>query len=465
MTLPSQGPGRVLVAFGASFWAGSPSWVILEDQIGVSVASYSIDRGRQVELDRTDVGRATVDLFDSTGILDPGNAASPFYGDIQPLTPICLQRLNPMTGLWHTRFRGWVETWNWTADRSQKVNRVRIECVDIFEALAAIELTIQPFSDPYETADENGTVTFAEQTMGGRVKKILTRGDVPSSWFIVFTGNVGLFRSSYSPGETAITAIQEAVDAELPTVSNCYADRVGRFVAHGRLSKRDPEVVIATITDPNTWDWSRWKAGDYDAVVADVGQVAQLREFAYQRGLSSVVNKAYAVPKGEWDVDELNAQVYVGATGLASQAKYGVRSWSADSLLTGVGLEDSADALTETKRFAEWRVENFAVPRNRATACSFRTIRPGRVGSGITWELLCELDISDQVTLYVGGVDGHDGGMDGTAFYVEGVHEQVRPATGDYDDVTLSVDISPRDVFDHWPFPDVSDPDVDPDSP
>jgi len=463
VTLPNQGPGRVLAGFGASFWEGSPTWVVLDDLIGVNVAGYTIDRGRQVEIDRTDVGRAAVTLFDTTGILDPGNAASPYHAEIQPLIPIAIQRRNPMTDVWHTRYRGWVETWTIETDRSQAVNRVRIDCVDIFEALAAIDLTIQPFSDPYETADEDGSVTFAEQIMGDRVKRILQRAGVPSGWYVVFSGNVGLFRTSYSPGsESAMTAIQEAVDAELPTVSNVYADRVGRLAAHGRLSKRDPEVVIATITDPNTWDWSRWKAGDGDAVAADVGQVAQLREFGYNRGVSSIVNRAYCVPRGNWTVAELNAQVYTSAAGDASIAKYGVRSWSAEQLLTGLGLEDSADALTETKRFAEWRVENFAQARNRATACSFRTIQPGRVGSGITWELLCEIDISDQLTLYVSGPQGI-GGMDGAAFYVEGIHEVVRPANADFDDVTLSVDISPRAVFDHWPFPDVTTPDVDPD--
>jgi len=39
-------------------------------------------------------------------------------------------------------------------------------------------------------------------------------------------------------------------------------------------------------------------------------------------------------------------------------------------------------------------------------------------------------------------------------YFVEGIHEDVRPLTPDYDDVTLRLDLSPRSYFDTNPWAD-----------
>jgi hypothetical protein len=48
------------------------------------VASYSIDRGRSFELDRTDTGTARVAINDTAGILDPTNSTGPYSARSSP---------------------------------------------------------------------------------------------------------------------------------------------------------------------------------------------------------------------------------------------------------------------------------------------------------------------------------------------------------------------------------------------
>src|SRR5581483_12319171 len=102
-------------------------------------------------------------------------------------------------------------------------------------------------------------------------------------------GNVLLWETVYSPGESTLTAIQEAADAEFPGVSNFYPDRFGRGCFHGRLSKFDP-VGTAASTSPDRWDFQHWHVGDGAYVAGAPGSRVQLREFAFNRGVSKVLN-------------------------------------------------------------------------------------------------------------------------------------------------------------------------------
>ena len=65
-----------------------------------------------------------------------------------------------------------------------------------------------------------------------------------------------------------------------------------------------------------------------------------------------------------------------------SKGKYGIRPWSAQNLLTKQGVTDGdvgegGDWL-QTKRFAEYYVDNYAEPQNRVTQIGFRSSAPGR---------------------------------------------------------------------------------------
>lgn len=358
-------------------------------------------------------------------------------------------RRNPVNGVWYTRYRGFVEELDYSFDPSQKVNRLTVTLVDLFEMVAAIEMQDTTFSDPTPSrpAGSLGQVFFEDKPMDDRIKDVLGRAGIPVDYFVVFSGNVLLWEAVYSPAEKAMTAIQEAADAEFPGVSNVYVDRLGRLCAHGRLAKFDPAGTAAS-AGSDSWDFHSWKAGDGAAVHADATHgIAQLRVFAFNRGLAKVINQGFATPtraaKGvPLTGPETTAQVYTDSTSIGLR---GIRSWSAQDLLTKKCLIDGVDDLTETKRFAQYYVVNYAQPRDRVTQLSFRSIRPTHWAGTVTWALLSQIDIADAIALTVASPGG--GGFNLEPYFVEGVHEQVQPLNQFYDDVTLSLDLSPQAYF------------------
>jgi len=206
---------------------------------------------------------------------------------------------------------------------------------------------------------------------------------------------------------------------------------------------------VSTDAGSANWDYIEWKAGDRAAVDADAAnQTAHIRSFAFNRGLAKIINTAVATPWAIADGD-IAGQEYVNG---ASRSQYGARNWSAQSLLTRHGEIGETSALAETKRFAEYYVENYKTPRNRITDIGFRTMRPGTPGATETWNLLSRIDIADSVQVTVDSPGG--GGFTGQTFFVEGIHETSRPLNPTYDDVELTLDLSPRAYFTQNPWPD-----------
>jgi hypothetical protein len=307
------------------------------------------------------------------------------------------------------------------------------------------------FGDTPPTASK-GNVYFDETPDGDehgmqiRVNKVLrgTGADypgagIPGAFSNVFSGNVSLKATVYSPGESAMTAIQEAVDAEWPGVGNVYGDRLGRLAVHGRYARFDPLTVEASTAG---WDFHDWKAGDGAAVTASPTDTAHLRGFTMSRDLNKVINQALATPIGIADAN-IEAQQVEDTTSIAA---YGIRPWSTENLLTKQGVPPTGPvrtALQETKTFAAYYVSNYKTPTNRVSSISFRSMRPGTTGAAALWALLSEVDINDRVAVRIGSPGG--GGFLGKQFFVEGVHEQYLPAGPGVDDITLSLDLSPDD--------------------
>lgn len=435
--------GRFLLAFdqGALEW-DEAEWTRI-DAYDSLVTSYTIDRGRQYELDRTDTGRATVTIADRDGILDPRNHAGPFFGKINPLIQARLGRRNPVTGEWTTRYRGFVEEYDYQFDPSQRVNRLTISLVDQFEILSAIEMQPGRFGSG---VGDDGQIQFDVAQMNGRIKKMLNDCGVEPHARVIFSGNVILHAQTYSAGESPMTVIQEAADGEYPGVSNVFCDRRGRFCVHGRFARFNPDTVAAGAS-VGAWDFQRWRVGDGLTVNASPTDTAHLRSFGFQRGLSKIINQATATPTGIADADVAGQLV----EDTDSIVQYGIRSWSATNLLTKSSMVDGADALTETRRFASYYVQNFARPWDRVQDVTIRSMRPDDPRAAATWKLLCEADISDAAQITVHSPGG--GGFVADPYFVEGVHETNLPAGPDYDDVTMTLDLSP-DAFAANPWPD-----------
>src|SRR4029077_1242651 len=202
------------------------------------------------------------------------------------------------------------------------------------------------------------------------------------------------------------------------------------------------------------WDWHHWHAGDGAAGNAGSG-VAHIRQFAFSGGMSKILNAACTTPAYQLDGDGNQVQTqpddWAHAWSPTSIAKYGLRSWSAVNLLTIRGFDGSApilgsSALGEVVRFAEYYRANYQYPKNRVTLCGFATMSPDQPHAAATWSLLSQVEIGELVDITVGPPGG--GGFTGESFFVEGVHEQVQPLGAEYDDVTLTLDLSPQAYFD-----------------
>jgi hypothetical protein len=460
MAIPAGG-GRVQLAFDETsplVWA--PAWTNL-DQHPNLISQFTIDRGRAYELDQTDGGRATIDVTDPTGLLDPTNPAGPYFGKIEAGVQVRLQAWDPERDVWEPRFRGWISDMDYEYDPSQQfAGRLQIEATDIFDWLGNQQMLPGKYGNP-PPADSEGQIYFQEANADERIIQTLGNAAVPTDFYVVFSLNVTVPPGTYSPGESPLEAIQDAVEADLPAVANAYPDRFGRLAVHGRQAKFDPAGVASGAT-PGAWDWHHWQAGDLTRVQATPGAVAQLRRFRFQRGSSKVINQAMATP--QWVLQtagpppvwrppteaEIAAQTYED---FASQDKYGVRPWSAQNLQTDQSLVDGAGSLVETKRFAQFRVDNYAVARDRVAGVQFRSIRPGRVGSQITWKLLTQIDIADQIDLSVApSAAAEGGGFLDEAYYVEGIHETVAPLNPDYDNITIELDLSPAAYYANNPW-------------
>lgn len=454
---PAGGPGgagpampaiRVGIAFNDVTLEPTPTWTYLTDQPSL-VASYAIERGRAYEFDRTDTAKVTVTINDRDGILDPTNASGPYYGLLEPLLQLQVELWNPVTSAYYTRFRGFIEDFDYTIHPSQNVTVLTIGGYGIFAILTAIEMQPGQFGDTPPTQSEGNVFFDNAADVQTRIDQVLGDAGIPADFYVAFTGNVALQETVYSPSENVMQVIQDAADAEFPTVANVYEDRKGRLVFHGRLARFDPEGVIADgPVGTDTWDWTHWKAGDGAAVNASPSDTAQIRALAFNRGIAKVYNSAFCIPTppaAGWTGAEIEGQVVTSTTSIS---QYGYRSWSAENLLIdreGPQPRTGNTGLQECKMIAEYIIANYQAPQNRVTQLTFRSMRPDDPRAAANWLLLCKADISDRIDITEHSASGNS--FDAEPFFIEGIHEEAEPLDGRIANVTLTLDISPAAFF------------------
>ena len=405
------------------------------------VSGWEIDRGRSYELDKTTAGTARINLIDTTGDLDPTN---PAYA-LDPGTPAAIALRNPVTATDHTVFRGNITRLEYDLYQTAQYATASLELVDGMDRIAATEMVpgflfgpgpgfgdVPPSTtvgDVYYQADAQTSA------VAHRINQVLDEVGWPSGLREVFSGNVKLKETVYSVRSSALSVIQDAADAEFPGVANFYVQKDGRATFHGRLARFNP-------ADAN-YHISTWRCGDTAAVDADATR-ALIFELAYDLDAEKVLNSAIATPMGIADagiVDQIVADE-------ASMDTYGVRSISFENLLTDGGPGGTTPKV-ETKKFATYYVSNYATPRVRVNRITIKRLPPGHANAARVWALMCNVDISDRIRLFTTHMGG--GGFD-EDFYVEGLHYRAQPLSPDYDDVTLTLDVSPTSYYDSNPF-------------
>jgi hypothetical protein len=394
------------------------------------VERISISRGRQDEFDRTGTGTCTISLNWR------GGSITDFTGADGTVT-----LTNPFGGT-ETVFSGVVDEVAYDLVPSQVITRVEVTLVDALDFLAGIELA--PGVNgilPLPAAVDAGNIFYEQQIPQDRIDTAI----LESGWgggTEIFTGNVQVRDTVYAPRTSLLTVIQDAADAEFPGVANFFVQQDGTLTFHGRLARfnpSDPQYSIDTYT-----------AGDGAACQAAGSSMARIHRCRLGSSRQRIYNAALATPQGILD-DDIENQVVTDAGSIAT---YGLRSWSAENLLTYydelngplAGGDPYQEALAATLQFAQYYVDNYASPQNRIEELTFITRDPAWANAEATWAVLCNADISDIVTLTVTnpGI-----GISATDYFVEGVRMDIEPLHGDFPLVRKTLNLSPRAYWDN----------------
>lgn len=439
----------VAVDFASSPLATSPSWTRLDIDPYRVVSSYTISRGRQDELSRTQTGVASIEFADETGILDTTNSSSALWRqDIYSPVGIALQ--HAVTDAWYTIYRGLIASLNYEVDPSQNAMFGNLDCVDLFDLLASIEVYPtgdfgqQMGGDPW--FDEANLFYPAGDSPKQRIEAILDAIGVPSVFYEIFSGNVHLDETVVQTGASILSMIQDIADAEFPGLANVFVDKEGVIRFKGRQPRFRPDVV--------EYDVNVWKVGDGAACEID-GNMAQIRRLQFSRSRENLINSALALPQAPLE-GFTEAQIAGNTvTDTSSMGSFGTRSWSAENLLTQTGVITGNDSFEETQLFAQYYVDNYKTPRDRVNQITFRSVLPEHEFATPTWNVLCRVELGDILRLTVTHPGG--GGFIEEDFFVDGIRYDVQPAR-DVPDVTLTCDVTPRAFYDTNPFDDDVDP-------
>lgn len=466
-------PQGVSIAFAAAWNVAAPTWTRIDTLAGCRVRSWSIDRGRPNEFEKTSTGTARVSIIDRAGLFDPTNASSPYVGGILPGRQAAIALQNPISDAWFTLFRGYVENWRYRLDRTRQFMELELDLVDGFAILSRAELQVgvDGALPPYTGTPQKeklaelaaGNVLYGETEgpVQDRIEAILGDVDWPPELAVsaggavtdpdVFTGNVRVGPKAYPPGTSALDALFDAVDGEWPGVSNLYMSKHGHVTFHGRQARFRPLVAEYGIT--------HYVVGDDTATAGD-STVVPAAELEWVLGMDNLFNAVSATPQGvgtgtAWrplnpdapDNDDVAGQLVEDATSIGI---YGRRALTFDNLQTIEGVATGNDSMVETRLFASYYVENYKTPQLRISRLVVKTRRPGSANGAAVWQFLCNIEISDWLTVQTEHPGA--GGLD-TDFYVEGLHYTARPGPG-YPIVELTLDVSPKA---HWtvnPYPE-----------
>lgn len=429
--------GRVLVALNDGPLVASPTWTRF-DSLANFVAGFDTHGGRQSERETTNTGTATVYFNDTTGLLDPANTLSAYFGKIDG-RQILLQIYDPVTETWEPQFRGLIDNASTDLDDSQVVANIQLECVDIFDYLGGCEMVPGLFGNTPPAGSEG--IIFYEDTAGtvdDRFIQALTDAGVDSTRYVIFTGNVSAQESTYDPGDPVLLVLRDAADAELPFIANIYTDRFGRFVFHGRYARFDPDTVAGD-AGPSAWDFQRWKAGDGTAIGLDADR-AQIRVLSFSRGRRDVVNAALCWPHG-MPQEEIPDNIVTDAP---SMAEFGYHPLPPlENLVIKEGTTTGNSGKVECQKYAELYVANLKDPLTRVRTLTLKALDPTDSRAEPTWGILSRADISDIINLSVGypggvGIQDHD-------YFIEGISKRVRPLNDVYDYVEADFDVSPAE--------------------
>ena len=428
-TLPtSPGSGRVLVAESDGPLVASPTWTRYDTLSGVGCSGYDIHRGRQSEFDITETGTATVFFNDTNQTLNDNSLVG---------LQCMLQIRNPVTSTWVPAYRGFIDDITYDVDPSGVKSNVQFQLVDMFDFLGSVTMVVGTFGNT-PPAGREGNVFYEDGRVDDRITALLTDAGLPSGLQVVFTGNVDVQETLYDATDTILQAVRDAADAEFPGVANVYVDRIGNVQFHGREARFDPATTAASASG---WDYNTWKAGDGLAISGD-SSYAMVKEFAFNRPRSRIVNTALAYPRGIRE-DHISNLIWEDTSSIST---YGRRGWTAPDLLTLRNFNNGNTGVDEAILYAKHYYLNYSVPRKNIQRLKVTSLHPGDSYAASNWAFVTGIDISDLVTVNMGDATINED------FFVEGVDISARPATDTYDYVEIVPNLTPKAFYTTDPF-------------
>jgi hypothetical protein len=273
---------------------------------------------------------------------------------------------------------------------------------------------------------------------GGRIENLLDDAGLDSAMYVIFSGNVDLNDTLYDPDDVILMALRDAADAEFPGVANVYEDRLGRVCFHGRFARFDPEGTEASASN---WDFVRYDAATREDVTTGV---AQIREFAFNRPRSRIINSYLAWPRADETGADFDRSLIAGMVEVdsGSVAQYGWRGREAPDLIIREHKTNGNTGADECVLFAQFYVENYAVARKAIQRVTFKSLWPDDARAAATWALMCAVDIADAIHLTV-----DEAALADVPFFVDGVSVQCRPLNEMFDMVTVTPNLTPASYY------------------
>lgn len=191
------------------------------------VLSVNIRRGRNRQLDQFNAGTAQVVFNNSTRVLDPLNASSPYYPFVLPRSPIIIYANGTPI------YTGFVEDWNLDYSIPNQ-DRMYARCVDAFGTLANQQLN---------------AFTPSAETSGNRVSTVLDRPEINYQGArSIGTGTSTLGAYAVSQDTSCLGYLQQINTSEQGYI---YTAADGTLTFKGRSSVLNP-VSGASFTSDGT---------------------------------------------------------------------------------------------------------------------------------------------------------------------------------------------------------------------
>lgn len=426
-----------------------PDWTRIDDATGVTEQTIEVSRGRDSEADKVSAGTVTINGTDQFGALDPTNASGPYYLDLVPVMQAAQAIYDPIADEWGTIFRGHWADLDYTVDVSERYSTFELDLVDALDILADAEVIPGQAGNTDVPSESVGDTWYDGSTAKDRIYAAIADASTaafgmvwPAGLLNLFDGNVYVQGSVYSGDNSSLDVIGDAQDAELPMAANFFASRQGILCFRGRDARFSPGAYAGALVPVNFW-----KLGDL-AAFADDDTTVVINGLTFTLGKTNLITVATVYPTGIDDAD-IPGQTVAEPTAVAA---FGVRAQRWENLLNdGNFLGDTS--LVDCQDMAAYVINNYSIPTNRIKTITIKNPPAGasEARAAAIWAFARQVELGDVVTVTTTHPGG--GGFAGVDFFVEHIAYELKPSRGDLCEMALTLEVSPRSLFDFDPWP------------